>query len=103
MVKVLKEKSISLPEVKELLASKKSLSNIEQITLDYASKFSKASYEEAKNILKTLTKNFKINETTAIQIINMMPKTKEELKTILASEKTFFSEEILEKILKILA
>ncbi len=47
-------------------------------------KFAKADPEKAEELLQTLIKEYEIDEAEAIQIINCMPETVDELRVFLA-------------------
>ncbi len=71
-------------------------------TLDYLRKFSKVSPDKAKELMSELMKRFGLARLTAIQIVDIMPQTAEELKVLLGAEKREFSDEDVEEILNLL-
>lgn len=104
MIKVLKEKNITLTEVKKILeekSKKEELTVIEQATLEYARKFSKLAYEKAIELMKELEK-FGISEFGAIQVVNILPTTIEELRTILMKEEVELTPETLREIIELI-
>ncbi|MEM3586944.1 MAG: RNA polymerase Rpb4 family protein [Candidatus Jordarchaeaceae archaeon] len=104
-VKILKEKLLNLAEVKKILeerSTKGELSYIQRVTLDYATKFSQFPVEKSVEIVKKLMENFGISESTAIQIVNAVPKSADELRVFLTNEQKIFTEEELSKILNVL-
>ncbi|MFP3211024.1 MAG: RNA polymerase Rpb4 family protein [Thermocladium sp.] len=70
--------------------------------LEYLSKFSKVSNEDAKNMIKELEEKFGITKITAIQLVNILPKSIDEIKSIISSEKGEFKNEELQEMLNIL-
>ncbi len=80
------ETRLTLPQVKKLLETigEENLDQFQRRTLDYVSKFSKADSEKAEEILQVLVKEYEIDEAEAIQIINCMPETVDELRVFLA-------------------
>jgi DNA-directed RNA polymerase subunit F len=80
------ESRLTLPQVKKLLETigEENLDQFQRRTLDYVSKFSKADPEKAEELLQTLVKEYEIDEAEAIQIINCMPETVEELRIFLS-------------------
>jgi len=103
--KVISEKVISIPELKKLLEDeerRRELSSIEVVTLDYARKFSKLSPEAAEKLLNELIEQADLPPEVAVQLVNIMPKTIDEIRTILAFMKKTYLEEDLRKILVIL-
>ena len=104
MIKVLKERNVTLIEVKKILeekGKKEELTTIEQTTLEYARKFSKLSYEKALKLMEELRK-YDISESGLIQIVNIMPETIEELRTILMKEEIELAPEILREITELI-
>nr|MDO8080658.1 RNA polymerase Rpb4 family protein [Candidatus Freyarchaeota archaeon] len=104
-VKILKEKLLNLAEVKKILeerSTKGELSYVQRVTLDYATKFSQFSVEKSVEIVRKLMETFGISESTAIQIVNAVPKSIDELRAFLTNEQKIFTEEELSKLLKIL-
>lgn len=105
MVRVLNERYLTLAEVCKVLEEKEKryeLSDIEQITLDYVKKFSKIDAEEAVRIVEKLVKEYGLSEEIAIQIVNILPESLEELRTVTSVSKKFISTEEAEAILKML-
>ncbi|HID17614.1 TPA: hypothetical protein EYP26_04900 [Candidatus Bathyarchaeota archaeon] len=69
-------------------------------TMDYVTKFAKLNTNQAKKLAKELVKEFKIEKGEAIQVVNCMPKSVEELRAILAIKGKIIETEKLEKILE---
>ncbi len=104
-IKILKERLLNLAEVKKILeerSSKGELSYVQRVTLDYATKFSQLPVEKSVEIVKKLIENFGISESTAIQIVNAVPKSIDELRVFLTNEQKIFTEEELSEFLKTL-
>ena len=80
------ESRLTLPQVKKLLEAtgEENLDQLQRRTLDYVSKFSKCDPEKAEELLGVLVKDYEIDEAEAIQIINCMPETVDELRVFLA-------------------
>jgi len=80
------ESRLTLPQVKKVLESvgEENLDQLQRRTLDYVNKFAKADPMKAEEILQTLIKEYEIDEAEAIQIINCMPETVDELRIFLA-------------------
>ncbi len=99
-----KIKLITLPEVKEYLEKldDETADQIQRRTLDYISKFAKTSKKEAQSIKKKLVKETKLTEKEAVEITNIMPKSKEELYVFTSGWKKLLPVEISTKILKII-
>jgi DNA-directed RNA polymerase subunit F len=98
------KKLITLPEVKNLLQGldEETADQIQRRTLDYVSKFSKTSAEDAEKIRKRLVSDAKLSEREAVEITNIMPKSKEELRVFTSGWKKLLPDETMDKILEIL-
>ena len=75
---------------------------IQKRTLDYASKFAKATPESAKKLRKELETECGLSAEEAVEVVNVMPKSIEELRTFTSGWRKLLPTETLEKILKIL-
>ncbi|RLF22668.1 MAG: hypothetical protein DRN15_08285 [Thermoprotei archaeon] len=105
MRRIIEVRELSLPEVKailEKLSKEKELNYIQKLTLDYASKFSKLPHDLAVKLKEELVKQHGLSTFAAIQIVNIMPGTIEELRTILAKEGRVFTTDELQEILNTL-
>ncbi len=71
-------------------------------TLDYLRKFSKVDAERARKLVEELMKRFGLARLTAIQIVDIMPKTADELRVILGMEKREFKDQDVEAMLELL-
>jgi DNA-directed RNA polymerase subunit F len=82
----LSESRLTLPQVKKVLEQigDENLDQFQRRTLDYASKFSKVDPEKAEELLVKLVKDYELDEVEAVQIINCMPETVDELRVFLA-------------------
>lgn len=74
-----------------------------EASMEYLSKFSKISSDDAKNLVKELEEKFGLTKVTAIQLVNIMPQSIDEIKSIISSEKGEFKNEELQEILDILS
>ncbi|MFX1377522.1 MAG: hypothetical protein ACFFA4_00360 [Promethearchaeota archaeon] len=106
------EKSVSIPEVKEIMENLKDqlleidaeegMSHFQEITYNYVNKFAKYDAKTAKKVKKLLTDSYEIEEIYAINIINIDPKTIFELRTML--EKSFTGKTLTDdQLLKLLS
>ncbi len=102
--RVVDEKFLTLPEVKELLEKIGPTAGGDFLarTYDYASRFSKLGASEARELVEKLVNDFGLSDREAVQIVNCMPKTVEELKIFLRGHRILFSKEKLEKMLELL-
>jgi DNA-directed RNA polymerase subunit F len=100
----LKESKITLPQVKKILESvgEENLDQFQRRTLDYASKFSKADPAVAEQLLQKLLKEFLLDENEAVQVVNCMPETVDELRIFLAGGRKIIETAKLEAIVNLL-
>jgi DNA-directed RNA polymerase subunit F len=102
--KEISENRLTLPQVKKVLESigEENLDQFQRRTLDYVSKFSKVDPEKAEELLQILVKEYEIDEAEAIQIINCMPETVEELRVFLAGGRKIIETAKLHAIVELL-
>ncbi len=105
MRRVIKAKDIPNSVAKQLLEQRLNddtpPTEQQRITYEYLTKFSKLKPEVAEELVEKLVSEFLISRATAVQIANIVPKSIEELRTILAPERRVFTKEDLEKMLSI--
>ncbi len=99
-----KERLITVPEVKKILETigEESLDQFQRRSLDFASKFSKLDAKTAKELVKKLTSNLALEESEAVEIVNCMPESIEEIRTFLAGGRKIIETSKLEAILTLL-
>ena len=104
MEEVIKKRTISLPEVREILSKQdiESMDQIQRWTHDYVSKFSKIEPKVAKKMKQDLISECGLTEEEAVEIINILPKSLPELRSFTFGWKKLILSETLEKILKII-
>jgi DNA-directed RNA polymerase subunit F len=98
------ESKLTLPQVKQILDSlgEENLDQFQRRTLDYVSKFTKASPEDAAFLLGKLVGEYGIDEIEAVQIINCMPETVDELRVFLAGGRKIIESQKLASIVALL-
>ena len=98
------ESRLTLPQVKKVLETigEENLDQFQRRTLDYVSKFSKADPQIAEELLQKLTKEYELDEAEAVQIINCMPETVDELRVFLAGGKKIIEASKLKQIVELL-
>jgi len=101
----IKRTVISTPEAKEILEKidVEKADQIQKRTLDYVSKFSKTEPEKARNMRERLIKDCSLTDEEATELINIMPKSVEEVRVFTSGWKKLLSTEVVEKIIKILS
>lgn len=102
--KAASEKVLTLPQVKKLLESigEEELDQFQRRTFDYVSKFSKVDAEAAEKLVEKLVGEFGLEEEEAVQTVNCMPKSIEELRTFLAGGRKIIETSKLEAIINLL-
>jgi len=102
--KGLREQSLPVPQVKKMLESlgEEKMDQFQRRVLDYASKFSRTNTEEAEILVKSLVEQFGLEEEEAIQLVNCMPESVEEIRMFLAGGRKIVETSKLQGILKLL-
>lgn len=104
MAKITKKEIIALPDVKEILEAKKvdEMDQIQRWTYDYVNKFSKISRKQSQKLVSELVNQCDLTEEEAVEIVNILPSTLEEIRAFTFGWKklilTSTSESILQKI-----
>lgn len=75
---------------------------IQKRTIDYTTKFAKTTPEASKKLKKELETECGLSEEESVEVVNVMPKSLEELRTFTSGWRKLLPTETLEKILKIL-
>ncbi len=98
------EKKLTLPQVKKTMDSigEENLDQLQRRTFDYVSKFAKVDAETSEKLMQKLVTDFGLEEVEAIEIINCMPKSIEELRVFLAGGRKIIETSKLEAIVKLL-
>lgn len=102
--KSLKKQIITVPQVKEALESvgEEQLDQFQRRSLDYATKFTKVDSDQISTLRKKLIEEYEVDEEEAIQIINAMPKSIQEIRVFLSGGRKIIETVKLEKILVLL-
>ncbi|MBM4400868.1 MAG: RNA polymerase Rpb4 [Crenarchaeota archaeon] len=100
----LSENRLTLPQVKKALEAigEENLDQFQRRTLDYVNKFSKVDAAKAKKLLEKLVKEFGLDEAEAVQVVNCMPETVDELRVFLAGGRKIIETTKLEAIISLL-
>jgi len=98
------KKLLTIPEAHQILQKidMEKADQIQKRTLDYTSKFAKATPESARKLRKELETECGLSEEEAVEVVNVMPKSIEELRTFTSGWRKLLPTETLDKILKIL-
>jgi DNA-directed RNA polymerase subunit F len=100
---ILEKREVTLAEVKKHLEERQGegdLTLTHRVTLDYVTKVAKLQDAEKGRELVEKLVGMGLQRSTAIQVVNIMPKNTDELRTCLVGERKTFLKTDLEKILK---
>jgi len=102
--KPIKEQILTVPEVKKMLESlgEEKLDQLQRRSLDYASKFSRVDPEKAEILVTHLMEKFNLEKEEAVQIVNCMPESIEEIRVFLAGGRKIMETSKLKEILNLL-
>ena len=115
---IIEEEVLTLAEAKEILATltermkeaegregeeEEEVRYEQRKALEHASKFAKLGVEDSKALIGDLLKLKKINNTIAVRIADLMPRSKNEVRAIYAKEQFTLSEEDIDAILDCVA
>jgi DNA-directed RNA polymerase subunit F len=78
------------------------LDQFQRRTLDYVNKFSKVDAKTAEKLVEKLVKEFDLDEAEAIQVVNCMPETVDELRVFLAGGRKIIETAKLEAVVTLL-
>ncbi len=102
--KILEEKLITNAEAKSMLEEVKEeeLGEFQRRTLEFTRKFSKLAPERSAKLTEDLCSKLQLDRNDAIQIVNCLPGSVEELRALLTVKGRFVSTEQLNGILEIM-
>jgi len=101
---VIKREIVTLSEVKKILETipVEEMDQIQRWTFDYSKKFSKVDYEPAKEMVDRLVAEGDLTNEESVELVNVMPRSIEELRAFTFGWKKLIVTEKLEKIKSIL-
>lgn len=104
MTETIKKEIITTAQVKDLLDSVKpdDMDQIQRWTSDYVTKFAKTDAKSASKMVKQLVDQCDLTQEEAVEVVNVMPTTLEELRAFTFGWKKLILTETLEKMLSIL-
>ncbi len=99
-----KEQILTVAQVKKMLESlgEEKLDQLQRRSLDYASKFSRIDSEKAEILAKNLMEKFELEKEEAVQLVNSMPESIEEVRVFLAGGRKIVETSKLQGILSLL-
>ncbi len=105
-MKVRKIEEVPLAKAKEVLEAVKErwgeLKHFQQVTLDFLTKFAKLPVDKAEELVNRLCLEHGLSRIAATQVVNIMPKSVEELRQILIKEGKAFMPDELKSILSLI-
>lgn len=98
------ESNLTLPQVKQVLESigEENLDQFQRRTLDYVSKFTKVDVPSSELLLDKLVNEYGLDQDEAVQIINCMPESVDELRIFLAGGRKIIETQKLSAIVNLL-
>ncbi|MBN1328985.1 MAG: hypothetical protein JXA54_05885 [Candidatus Heimdallarchaeota archaeon] len=102
---IINKEPVSLPEVVAIFNKRKKngeLNYLQRIALEHAQKSSEMNGKQARTLIKKMMTDFELSENIAINIINFMPETLDELRVFLQDASKTYTKEDVEKILNLL-
>ena len=104
MTEIIKKEIVTLPHVKEILESVKpdDMDQIQRWTADYVTKFAKVDSKKAQKMVRQLVEQCDLTEEEAVEVVNIMPVSLEELRAFTFGWKKLILTETLDKMLAIL-
>ena len=104
MPKVKSARKITIHEAKDLLSQigSESMDQIQQKTAGYISEFSTIDGKRSRDLVNRIVTECSLEEDLAIQLVNIMPKTMEEVRALLVGWKKLLTSDVVAKIVSIL-
>ena len=102
-MKIIEAKPIPMGVAKEIMLKKEKSEEIsyeQKLAIDHLKKFTKLSKDKALKLAEEISNIVKLSEEILVQIVDILPQTKDEIRTILASEKFSLRDEEINKILE---
>ena len=100
-----KARPVSLSEVKNILnklsKEREEMLYEQRIALEHAQKFAKLPIKKTNDMIKELTMLEFLEQDHAYKIADLLPKTKDDIKTIFAKERITLGDSNIKKILEI--
>lgn len=103
-MKVIEVKPVGRAEAKEIMISRekeKELVYEQKLAIEHLKKFTKLKPEDAKKLAKEVSSILRMNPETLVQIIDILPKTPDEVRMIFAREKFSLKEDEINKIIEV--
>ncbi|HLC50838.1 MAG TPA: RNA polymerase Rpb4 family protein [archaeon] len=101
-MKVLDSTPVSMAEAKEIMSEREKKGELiyeQKLALEHLKRFTKLSESDAKKFIEELFSIIRMSPETAVQIVNLLPKTPDEIRLIFTGERFSLKEEEIEKII----
>jgi DNA-directed RNA polymerase subunit F len=104
LTEIIKKEVITLSQVKAILGIVKTddMDQIQRWTYDYVGKFAKTDSKTAMKMVKKLVEECELKEEEAVEVVNVLPLSLEELRAFSFGWKKLVRTETLEKMQSIL-
>jgi DNA-directed RNA polymerase subunit F len=104
MTEINRKEIITLPEVKEILQKVKldEMDQIQRWTFDFVTRFSKIDAKTSRKMVEEQMKECELKEEEAVELVNILPSSLEELRSFTFGWKKLILTNTLEKMLEIL-
>lgn len=102
---VIEKREVTIPEAKEILEARireGEALDLQRKTYAYLQKFSKCRPEKAGEVVEKLVERYGLKREVAIMLVNILPETVDEARTILTVEDKVFTSEEISEILEVL-
>jgi DNA-directed RNA polymerase subunit F len=101
--RVTNKKEITTSEAKKMMQNISELSQFQQRSFSYVEKFSKVDSSKAEELVGKLIEKFDISRKDAVQVVNCMPQSIEELRVFFStSRKKIIITSQIEEMLKLI-
>lgn len=104
-MEIVEAKPVPMGVAKDIMLKKEKNEEIsyeQKLAIEHLKKFTKLSKDKALKLAEEVSGVVKLSEEVLVQIVDVLPQTKDEIRTILASEKFSLRDEEIDKILEII-
>ena len=102
---VINTEPVGMPEAKRIMSAieaDRELTYEQKLALEHLNKFTNLEPAKAKKLLEEVSEVLRMSDETKIQILNLLPKTPDELRMIFTRENFSLKENEIKKILEII-
>jgi DNA-directed RNA polymerase subunit F len=103
-MEILKTSPVPMGEARDVMKTRETLGELgyeQKLALEHLLKFTKLDEKTAKKLAEELNSVIRMGSETLIQIVNILPKTPDEVRMIFAREKFSLKEDEVNKILEV--